>query len=79
MSSPRANHYVVHELGVGCGYDGDAFEVIWLDESRPPLVCNLSGQGTVPAWIRERLPDNAVVKHLGRCEEFVARHESHRS
>lgn len=57
-------HFVLHALGAGCGFSGRSFRVQWLDRQRASLVCNLSGQGRVPAWIRDRLPDNATVSPL---------------
>lgn len=53
-------HYTMHELGKGCGFGGKGFRVIWLDASKPPAHCNLSAQGRVPLWIRDRIPDNAA-------------------
>ena len=55
-------HRVWHDLGTSHGYDGQVFRVRWLDTNRAPVLCNMSGQGPVPAWIRDRLPDNAVVE-----------------
>lgn len=59
----EGEHYVMHELGTGAGFGGAAFEVTWLD-GRAPTVCNLSGQGRVPAWMRERMPDSGRVREL---------------
>lgn len=56
----RGEHYVAHELGIGIGFGGRAFRVIWLSAERPGLLCNLSAQGRVPAWMRDQLPDNAA-------------------
>lgn len=55
----RGEHYVAHELGTGIGFGGRAFRVTWLSAERPPLLCNLSAQGRVPARMRDQLPDNA--------------------
>lgn len=54
-------HYTLHEAGVGIGFDGDVFTVVWLDQTRPQVRANLSYQGKVPGWLRENLPDNAVI------------------
>jgi hypothetical protein len=56
----NGNHYVMHELGKGCGFGGAGFRVIWLDVSKPAAHCNLSAQGRVPMWMREHIPDNAA-------------------
>lgn len=63
----NGNHYVAHELGVGCGFYGRGFKVTWLDPMRPSMICNLSAQGTVPGWLRPHLPDNATITDLGYC------------
>lgn len=67
-------HYVAHELGVGIGFGGRAFRVEWLAPDREPTVCNLSAQGHIPAWMRDKLPDNArVIEDLGyRVDPFPA-------
>lgn len=54
-------HYCMHELGVGIGFNGAAFEVQWLDRAREPVLCNLSAQGDIPAWLRSELPDSATI------------------
>lgn len=56
----QGHHYFMHELGEGIGFGGRAFRVVWLDQSRSVALCNLSSQGPVPAWMRDRLPDNAA-------------------
>ena len=60
----NGNHYVAHELGVGCGFNGRAFRVAWLDADRLPLTCNLSTQGEIPGWLRPQFPDNAHITNL---------------
>lgn len=59
----NGEHYVAHELGGG-GFNGRAFRVDWIDTSRSPLICNLSGQGKIPVWLRPKLPDNANITSL---------------
>lgn len=59
-------HYVMHELGEGIGFGGRAFRIGWLTPGQEPTICNLSGQGRIPVWMRTRLPDNArVIEDLG--------------
>lgn len=53
-------HLVSHDLGTGAGFGGRSFQVDWIDPGRKSLICNLSAQGSVPAWIRDRIPDNAL-------------------
>lgn len=59
----KGQHFVIHELGLGIGFGGRAFTIEWLDADRPPTTCNLSSQGRVPSWMRDKLPDNARVIH----------------
>lgn len=60
-------HFVAHELGVGIGFGGGAFRVAWLAPDREPTVCNLSAQGRIPVWMRDKLPDNArAIEDLGK-------------
>lgn len=60
----NGEHFVVHEVGTSPGFGGRIFKVDWFDKGRVPTVCNLSGQGTVPAWLRDELPDNAVITEV---------------
>lgn len=70
----NGQHYVAHELGVGIGFGGGAFRVEWLAPDREPTVCNLSVQGRIPVWMRDKLPDNArAIEDLGyRVDSFPA-------
>lgn len=54
-------HYVAHPSGVGRGFGGRQFRINWLDAALAPTVCNLSVQGKVPLWMRDRIPDNAII------------------
>lgn len=54
------SHYVWHTLGTGSGFGGASFKVCWLDADKEPLICNLSAQGRVPAYMRSEIPDNAA-------------------
>jgi hypothetical protein len=57
----RGYHSVAHDLGEGVGFGGAAFRVKWMAPDREPTVCNLSAQGRIPSWMREKLPDNALA------------------
>lgn len=62
----KGEHYVTHELGVGIGFGGQAFRVEWLAPDQEPTVCNLSAQGRIPVWMRDKLPDNVrAIEDLG--------------
>lgn len=60
----RGMHHVAHPVGVGIGFNGQAFRIHWLDSSLAPTVCNLSAQGPIPAWMRDKMPDNAIISEV---------------
>ncbi|WP_201492443.1 hypothetical protein [Rubrivivax sp. A210] len=61
----KGKHFVRHDLGVDWGFGGTVFRVDWIDPRRPPLTCNLTGQGRIPGWLRPQYPDNATITDLG--------------
>jgi hypothetical protein len=60
----EGEHYVMHPAGKGTGFGGRLFLVKWHDQGRAPVVCNLSAQGTVPAWMKMAMPNSASIIRL---------------
>lgn len=54
-------HHVAHPVETGIGYNGRTFRIHWLDSRLAPSICTLSTQGRIPAWMRDKMPDNAVI------------------
>lgn len=59
----NGHHYSDCGPGKGDGFGGDRFVYQRLDEATPRETRNMWHQGTVPAHLRARLPDNARFLH----------------